>query len=98
MACNLNKQHLSNHDAPLHLEDDQMTQDSVPKLPISLGTSSGSRSSEATKSEATTESVKRKRSDTLFSPNGHRLTSLCSSEMTFAMNRRKGVPHRSPLC
>ncbi|CAA2960447.1 zinc finger [Olea europaea subsp. europaea] len=98
MACNLNKQHLSNHDAPLHLEDDQMTQDSVPKLPISLGTSSGSRSSEATKSEATTESVKRKRSDTLVSPNGHRLTSLCSSEMTFAMNRRKGVPHRSPLC
>ncbi|CAI9759444.1 unnamed protein product [Fraxinus pennsylvanica] len=98
MACNLNKQHLSNHDALLHLEDDQMTQDSVPELPISLRTSSGSRSNDATNSKATTESVKRKRSNTLVSPNSHRLISLCSSEMTLAMNRRKGVPHRSPLC
>ncbi|KAL2525157.1 PLATZ transcription factor family protein [Abeliophyllum distichum] len=91
LACNLNKQPLSDHDDLLHVEHDEMKPESVPKLPISVRTSSGS-------SDGRNCKAKRKRSGTLVTTNGHRLISLCSSEMTFAMNRRKGVPHRSPLC
>ncbi|KAA8522259.1 hypothetical protein F0562_012932 [Nyssa sinensis] len=87
----------------LELEDGQMTPNSILELPISLRTSSGSSSSSVAALNcsrtlactATTEFVKKKRNTVSVSRRQYR--PVLSSEVEFAVNRRKGVPHRSPL-
>ncbi|XP_059639208.1 protein RGF1 INDUCIBLE TRANSCRIPTION FACTOR 1-like [Cornus florida] len=99
------KQHLCNFelDGP-RLENVQMTPESVLELPISLGFSSGSSSNSVSSLNcrtfsctATTEFVKKKRSSISACRTRYRLK--CSKAMEFgvSLNRRKGVPHRSPL-
>lgn len=86
------------------LEDGQMTPDSILDSPDSFQTSSGSSASggivcRTLACTATTEIVKKKRSSVSGSRASFRPTcSPAAIDMTIQqMNRRKGVPNRSPL-
>ncbi|XP_042504236.1 protein RGF1 INDUCIBLE TRANSCRIPTION FACTOR 1 [Macadamia integrifolia] len=86
------------------LDDGQMTPDSVLESPVSLLTSSGSSASgggvgcKTLACTATTEFVKKKRSS-ISGPRTTPYRATCSrvSEITMSLNRRKSIPHRSPL-
>ncbi|KAK9276348.1 hypothetical protein L1049_005880 [Liquidambar formosana] len=86
------------------VDGEQMTLESVLDSPVSLRTSSGSSASgggavscRTLACTATNEFVKKKRSCMSVSRVPYRPTCSPTSEMAMAMNRRKGVPHRSPL-
>ncbi|XP_010259013.1 PREDICTED: uncharacterized protein LOC104598572 [Nelumbo nucifera] len=86
------------------LEDGQMTPSSVLESPISLHTSSGSSASgggggvgcRTLACTATTEFVKKKRTSISVSRTTYRPTCSRASEISIS-NRRKSIPHRSPL-
>ncbi|KAF8413010.1 hypothetical protein HHK36_000983 [Tetracentron sinense] len=84
-------------------DDEQMTPDSVLESPNSLRTSSGSSASvggmgcKNLACTATTEFVRKKRSSVSVSRPTFRPICSPDSEMGVNMNRRKGIPHRSPL-
>ncbi|KAI7995819.1 hypothetical protein LOK49_LG11G02406 [Camellia lanceoleosa] len=91
-------------ESSLELEDEQMTHDSVLELPISpSGSSSGSvgalnrARTSVVACTATTDFVKKKRTTISVSRTQYR--PICAPAVDFSdtVNRRKGVPHRSPL-
>ncbi|XP_034675860.1 uncharacterized protein LOC117906777 [Vitis riparia] len=85
------------------LDDRQMTPESVLDSPVSLRTSSGSSSTggalscRALACTATTEFVKKKRSSVSVPRSPFRPIFSPASDNAGGINRRKGVPHRSPL-
>eukprot|EP00261_Vitis_vinifera_P028213 XP_010662296.1 PREDICTED: uncharacterized protein LOC100852507 [Vitis vinifera] len=85
------------------LDDRQMTPESVLDSPVSLRTSSGSSSTggavscRALACTATTEFVKKKRSSVSVPRFPFRPILSPTSDNAGGINRRKGVPHRSPL-
>ncbi|XP_052170906.1 protein RGF1 INDUCIBLE TRANSCRIPTION FACTOR 1-like isoform X2 [Diospyros lotus] len=107
------KGHLCNSDAKglrfescLELDGGQMTPESVLELAVSIQTSSGSSSSNVgglncsrstLACTATTEFVRRKRSAISGSRSRHRVICAPAPECPDGVNRRKRVPHRSPL-
>ncbi|KAJ4952650.1 hypothetical protein NE237_029482 [Protea cynaroides] len=85
------------------LDDGQLTPESVLESPDSLRTSSGSSASggavdcKTLACTATTEIVKKKRSSATSPRMSYGPTCLCVSEISISLNRRKSLPHRSPL-
>ncbi|KAL2472468.1 PLATZ transcription factor family protein [Abeliophyllum distichum] len=68
-------------------------------FPVSLGALTGSSSSGAVNCKAPMQFVKRKRTNnTMITRTRDRLLHPWPSQMSFVINRRKGVPRRSPLC
>ncbi|GAB4834223.1 Protein RGF1 INDUCIBLE TRANSCRIPTION FACTOR 1 [Ancistrocladus abbreviatus] len=99
---------LSSHQTleTLELDDYQITSDSVLDPPASLPTSSGSTTSSGGHgpppqctvfSTATTEFVKKKRSNLSVFRVPHRPKCPPAATETAASNRRKGIPKRSPF-
>ncbi|KAL6007898.1 hypothetical protein ACLOJK_033403 [Asimina triloba] len=86
------------------LDDGQMTPDSILESPALFGTSSGSGSGanggvgcRTMACTATTEFVKKKRSSISGPRTAFRARCSPATELAVHMNRRKGIPQRSPL-
>ncbi|KAJ4961955.1 hypothetical protein NE237_021865 [Protea cynaroides] len=85
------------------LDDGQLTPESVLESPDSLHTSPESSASGGAMGcrtlvcTATTEIVKKKRSITTSPLTSYRPTCLCVSEISISLNRKKSLPHWSPL-